>query len=196
MSECCMTREEANTQGMKRQAQELIEQAYQRGYKAGYSKAENDYHAKTEDDRQSSYELGMNEAWEAARKLVLMDCRECNKVLGDGVLTIDTDDEIFTRCTASEAIEKIRAYENQKKQKEKGDTEIRVGDVIRDDDVEAVVTWCDGKNWNGFLLKGEDVGVGEVGQVYSCMSCNGWKKTCRHFHEIAEVLKKLQEGKE
>ena len=58
------------TAGMKKQAQELIEQAYQRGYRAGYSKAENDYHAKTEEDRQSSYELGLNEAWEAARKII------------------------------------------------------------------------------------------------------------------------------
>lgn len=155
MSECCMTREESNTQVMKLQAQELIEQAYQRGYKAGYSKAENDYHVKTEDDRQSSYELGLNVAWETARKLVSMDYRECNEVLGDGVLTIDTINEIFVRCTPSEAINKLRAYEARKQKEE---SEIHVGDVIRNDDVETVVTWCNGKDWNGFLLnRGEEM---------------------------------------
>lgn len=170
------------TNGMKRQAVELIEQAYNRGYKAGQENA-------LAVDSDKYREQGMNIAWEAASKVIKMGeysrkfevFPEC----GDGEYPFD-------KVSASEAIERIHVYEEQKKQEE--DNEIHVGDVIRDDDVEAVVTWCDGKNWNGFLLKRKNEDVGEVGQVYSCMSCNEWKKTGRHFPEIAEVLKKLQEG--
>lgn len=178
---------EQRTEGMKKQAQELIEQAYQRGFKAGADNERKNRKILTNESIIELIEQGRNEAWETAYKLASMEYWKCNEILGDGVLTIETNEEIFTRCTASEAIERIKAYEEQKKQEE--DNEIRVGDVVRNDDVEAVATWCDGKNWNGFLLKGE--GVGEVGQVYSCMSCNEWKKTGRTFPEVAEVLKKL-----
>ena len=178
---------EQRTEGMKKQAQELIEQAYQRGYNAGYEKARENIKSDTESRVAELMEIGRNEAWEAAGKVIKMGeysrkfevFPEC----GDGEYPFD-------KVSASEAIERIHAYEEQKKQKE--DSEIHVGDVIRDDDVEAVVTWCNGKDWNGFLLKGE--GVGEVGQVYSCMSCNEWEKTGRHFSEITEVLKKLKGG--
>lgn len=176
---------EQRTEGMKKQAHELIDQAYQRGYK----KAEEDYHIQTEKDRESSYQLGIevgrNEAWEAARKL--SDARNANEILDDYAIFYCVN--IFERHTASEAIEKLCAYEEQKKQKE--DTEIHVGDVIRRYDVEAVVTWIDGEDWNGFLYKGKD--VGEIGQVYSCMNCQGWKKTGIRIAEIAEALGKMKE---
>lgn len=178
---------EQRTEGMKRQAQDLIEQAYHRGFKAGRE----DRQDWEKDQADRLIEKGRNEAWEAAKKLDDMEFGEL-KGLFDGDPLVDVIDSIFNHITASEAINKLRAYENQKKQEE--DKEIHVGDVIRDDDVEAVVTWCDGKNWNGFLLKRKNEDVGEVGQVYSCMSCNDWKKTGRHFPEIAEVLKKMKEG--
>lgn len=101
---------EQRTEGMKRQSQELIDQAYFEGMKEA---------EQIIDTNKAAWKhQGRNEAWEAARKLVSMDYKECNKVLGDGVLTVETIDEIFVRYTASEAIEKIRAYEEQKKQKQ------------------------------------------------------------------------------
>lgn len=106
------------TEGIRKQASELIEQAYQRGYTAGYSKAENDYYAKTEDDRQSSYELGLNMAWEAARKIVEYGRIKCNVILGDGVIPIENRVDPFIRLTATEAIEKIRAYEEKKQEED------------------------------------------------------------------------------
>lgn len=91
---------------IRKQASELIEQAYQRGYKVGYEKGfkngfdEGVLHPDI-NIIEKWIEQGRNKAWEAAGKLVSMDYNECNKVLSDGVLTIDTDDEIFIRCTAS-----------------------------------------------------------------------------------------------
>lgn len=186
---------EQRTEGMKKQAQELIEQAYQRGYRAGYSKAENDYHAKTEDDRQSSYELGLNMAWEAARKLVSMGYKECNEVLGDGILTVETIDEIFVRCTASEAIEKLCAYEEQKKQEE--DSEIRVGDEVILNGNSSFDT-----NTKAIVIALYDKTDYRAMFPYNVMIADGdtdWidrddidRKTGRHFPEIVEVLKKIQ----
>lgn len=173
---------EQRTGGMKRQAQELIEQAYNRGYAAGYFKAENDYHAKTEDDRQSSYELGLNMAWEAVRKIIgytadALSCENLIKLFGT-----DDYDIIMQHFSASEAISKIKAYEEKKQEKD----EIKVGDeVIYHDD------------------KGVVVLVANNGKAISIMSADGgWMiradseevvKTGRTFPEIVEVLKKLKE---
>lgn len=175
---------EQRTEGMKKQAQELIELTYLSGYK----KAEEDYYIQTEKDRESSYQLGIevgrNEAWGAARKIMSQndaswDMKEMKEIFGSSYST-----DIMHDLSASEAIEKIREYE----QKKQVDEDFKVGDVIIQNGVEAVVTWCNGEEWNGFLIKGED--AGEVGQTYSCISCKGWEKTGRTFHEIAEVLKK------
>lgn len=171
------------TEGIRKQASELIEQAYQRGYNAGKNEA-----YKNPVPTQDAYMQGLNDAWEAARKIASYDIPLDIFELDNGKGGFSSPLNSYETMKASEVIERINAYEERKKQEE--NEEIKVGDVIRNDDVEAVVTWCDGKDWNGFLLKGEC--VGEVGQVYSCMSCNEWKKTGRHFPEIVEVLKKLQ----
>ena len=169
---------------IKKQAQELIEQAYQRGYKTGeelieqayqcgyntgYSKAETDYHAKTEDDRQSSYELGLNMAWEAAYKLVF------NQGNIRDVFDTESLGSIFEEYSATEAIEKIRAYEEKQK---KQDDEIRVGDEVGIDDVFVMVTKV------GDLLFS---GINKNGDVYCGRDKSKWQKTGRHF-DIESIL--------
>lgn len=114
---------EQRTEGMKRQAQDLIDQAYQHGYQ----KAEEDYHIQSEKDRDSSYqcgyeygvEQGRNQAWEAAKRV------SCGTLVGgysynDLIKIFGTPvyDNIFTKNTASEAIEKLKAWE-QKQQDNK-----------------------------------------------------------------------------
>lgn len=163
---------EQRTEGIRKQASELIDQTYQHGYKAGREEG-----FKNGFDEGASHpniniieewiEQGRNEAWEAASKVIKMG--EYSRKFE--VFPECGDEKYpFDKVSSSEAIDRIRAYEQKKKEAEK----IKVGDVIRRNDVEAVVTWCDGENWNGFLLGGE--GVGEVGQVYSCRRCKGWKK--------------------
>lgn len=109
---------EQRTEGIKRQADELIEQAYQRGFKAGQVDNQTFHESICEKCKNGLINQGRNEAWEAAKKLVSAGYKECNEILGDGVLAIETIDEIFLRCTASDAIEKLRKYEEQKKQEE------------------------------------------------------------------------------
>ena len=169
------------TEGVKRQARDFIEQAYKSGYNAGYSKAENDYCAKTEDDRQSSYELGLNVAWEAARKL--SDSKNVNEILDD---TIFYCVNIFERHTASEAIEKLHAYEEQKKQEE--NTKFHVGDEV--------IYNC-GNDKDKATVIDIDVDVLHLLTENGCYINEKFKdvkKTNRNFSEIAEVLKKMREG--
>lgn len=175
---------EQRTEGMKRQAAELIEQAYNRGFKAG-----REYSKDWEKDQTDRFiEQGRNEAWEAAGKLVSMEYWKCNEVLGDGVLTIETDEEIFTRCTASEAIEKIRAYEAQKQEE---DERIEVGDevVFHNEDRPDTVMFVMKVAEDGFID-----GMDAKGNLYAEKNPKNWTKTGRHLNEIAEVLKKMQDG--
>jgi len=86
---------------------------YKIGYKKGYIDGLNrisDYEDKI---RKEAYEKGLSDAWEAARKICT------NWVLPDSVLSeifgMDkTIDDIMKENTASEAIEKIRQYEQEK----------------------------------------------------------------------------------
>jgi hypothetical protein len=121
--------------------------------------------------------------WEAARKICT------NWVLPDSVLSeifgMDkTIDDVMKENTASEAIEKIRAYE----QKE----EIQVGD-----EVERIL--------NG-EVDSKAVFLEDNEGYYSCLFWTGccfttlsypkeqFRKTGRTFTEIAEVLQKMKEA--
>ena len=59
------------------------------------------------------YENGLNDAWEAARKVVALSTVDRRKVFGSEYMY-----SILEEHTASEAIEKIRAYEQEQKSKD------------------------------------------------------------------------------
>lgn len=79
---------EQRTEGMKRQAKELIEQAYNRGYKAGYDKAFATLNENWQLVTSEAEEKGRNEAWEVARKLMLSS--ECD----GGMVEVEDGTEI------------------------------------------------------------------------------------------------------
>lgn len=64
----------------------------------------------TADTYQRGYEAGLNDAWEAARKIWEYDTTTLKAIFGEGVMRMDW----FMKFTASEAIEKIRQYEQEK----------------------------------------------------------------------------------
>lgn len=121
-----------------------------------------------------TYEDGLYEAWEAARNVV--DCKVpfefWNLASGQSNL------EVFKHYSATGAIEKIKEYENR----------IKVGDEVKKGEIKGVVIdvgspktmstvwWQDG--------------------IVSGWARNSLNKTGRHFPEIAEVLKQMQEGNE
>jgi len=141
----------------------------------------------TEQVRKEAYEQGrkvgikdgMCEAWETARKVTQVrkyggygDCLE--EVFGRHRVPWDVFD-----YSASEAIEKIRQYEQEKE-------EIHLWDEV-----------INGRNFKGTVFNIEDNGMltifGQDG-TWTMSHARYWKKTGRHFHEIAEVLQKMKES--
>lgn len=162
---------EQQTEGMKRQAIELIEQAYNRGFKAGQERA-------MEMEISKYIDKGRNEAWECIRKIEQMPTSESEPIFNQFGLH-----NIMNHYSATEAIEKLRAYDEQKKQDD--DKHINVGDeVILNDGDKAVVT----------EHHSDVVCVVKHDGCTSFKSKDDIKKTGRTFPEIAEVLKKMKEG--
>lgn len=170
------------TEGIRKQAQELIEQAYQRGYKDGEN-SRIDECAKALDE---AVIAGRNEAWEAAKKIYLSEnngglpANELRRIFN-----VEYNSFIIKIFSASEAIEKLRKYEEQKKQEE--EEEIKVGDeVVLHDGDKAVVT----------EHHSDRVCVVRYNGCTSFKFKDDMIKTGRTFPEIAEVLKKLKEDEE
>ena len=130
--------------------------------------------------RKEAYEQGLSDAWEAARKVSQVrkyggygDCLE--EVFGRHRVSWDVFD-----YSASEAIEKIRQYEQEK--------QFHVGDEFENENGKRFV-----------ILKMDDAEIDryidEEGKTY-CMTIKYkvMHKTGRHFPEIAEVLQKMKKS--
>ena len=85
---------------------------------------------------------------------------------------------VFRDCSASECIEKIRAYEQGKKEEQ-----VHVGDEVISPNGKGVVTEITDRYVRIMYAKGS-------GQV---VKSEDLTKTGRHFPEIAEVLQKMKE---
>ena len=129
-----------------------------------------------------TYEDGLKEAWEAARTVA--DCKvpfdfwELSS--GQSMLAV------FRLYSAKGAIEKIREYEEEQQKKA---VEIKIGDEVTDNDGwKGVVTWIspDGEYLVVTLQDGSALRWKK----------DHFKKTGRHFPEIEEVLKQMQERNE
>lgn len=130
-----------------------------------------------------TYEDGLNEAWELARKVVCLppDGGETVEWLENTFGTGRTD-IILRNYSAIEAIDAVESYE-----------ELKVGDEV-----------VDKYGWKKVVTKTHN--SGEI----TIMDCNGvfyeccqkawrmseFKKTGRHFPQIEEVLKQLKEDED
>jgi len=139
-----------------------LEQVRKEAYDEGYDDAKGGY--------ENGFENGMIVAWEAAKKLWDLKGEMIKAFRKYSVF------DILNCYTASEVIEKLKAYEQEQ------DAEIKVGDEVINRDKKAVVTeitdrfvrimYSDG---GGYALFSEDM-----------------TKTGRHFPEIAAVLEKMR----
>lgn len=143
---------------------------------------------------------GMNKVWEAARKIIrIWRVTPSDKLYAIFGLTMSGPifsalHDLFNAQTAEEAIEKLRAYEEQQKAAE---DEIKVGDEI-------IYTCCDGMvrfvvweisddRYEGTrTIKSDALG----GWTWVKKKAKGIKKTGRHFPEVADLLKKMKGGAE
>lgn len=162
----------------------FIEDVFEVGYKQGYEdgKADTPF-TDTEEAEKKAYNRGLDEAWEVARKISIPE--------NEGGMSVKALQSIFGKvreifnCTASEAIAKIRAYEDKQKQ----DTEIKVGDEVitkyKDHAVAVRDTYYLGADKEPFTLIW-------FGTHMSSCPVNELTKTGRTFPQIAEVLKEMR----
>lgn len=92
--------------------EQIRKEAYEKGFDDGRSKCSSREYCMNE-----SYQQGLNDAWEAARKICANWCisdDDLALIFGKG----KTIDDIMREFTATEAIEKIRQYEQEKEEKQ------------------------------------------------------------------------------
>jgi len=161
-----------NLEGLKTQVLTCIEAAYDKGYKA----AKQDVIAV---GNKSEYERGLNDAWECAKKIAAdngLNYDELEKIFGYQSITA-----IFGRFSASEAVAKIKEYEDCQK---KTDDEIHVGDefYLLNGTYKHIVI--------GFSNNGEILALRSDGTPVWC-TCEEIHKTGRKY-PIAEILEGLK----
>ena len=149
-------------------AEKAQEEAYQRGYCDALEK-----HCEIceeKHDAEESYQQGLNNAWEAARKIRDMTWKEQREVFGTDIYT-----DIIA-LSASEVIEKIRQYEQRQEE------QIQVGDEVINRNKTAVVTEITDRYVRIMYSDGSGYALFSEKMV----------KTGRNFPEIAAVLEKMR----
>lgn len=156
--------------------EQVRKEAYDKGYQDANVKISSNEQAIAE----KAYQRGLIDAWDAARKIIGDDIPTSYLVKMFGNDPYSVICRIFDVYSASEAIKKIRQYEQEQK-------DFKVGDeVISDEDIKGVTVDMD-----DYLLH-----VLDENGVIQAWPREDAVKTGRYFPEIAEVLRKMQEEKE
>lgn len=132
----------------------------------------------------NAYQKGLSDAWEAARKIYLPeDHGGLGYKMRMKVFDTDNIGWLFKNLSASEAIEKIRAYDEKKK----ADQEIKVGNWVQNGGVIGVVTYIEQTN-DGICYHV----LGEDGHLWYLGDTVTKKYEGRVLKEIAGFLKKMR----
>lgn len=154
----------------------IAEEAYQKGFEVGQHEATT-----------LEYQQGLDDAWECARRIALVkidkDCpyftvTELKKIFG-----CSTVQSVFDTYSASEAIEKLKAHEEQQEQNRR----IMFGDKL--------LTKKD--HLGGVALSNEvngSVYVWREDCVAYESSPQEWRKTGENIPQVAELLKAMKDG--
>lgn len=102
----------------------ILTEIYKRGYEEGRCKGYKNRCIEEEFQNTNKYECGLNEAWEAAKKIVCTEGYKWTEL--ENMFNSRTLSKIFNTYTASEAIEKIKEYEEEQKE-----PVFKVGDRVR-----------------------------------------------------------------
>lgn len=152
---------------------ELFDNGYDQGYEDG-KKASCD----CKDNMENEYNRGLNEAWEAAKKIILDGGLSLQELMQ--IFNTAYSERILKENTASEAIAKIKEYEEEQKQ----DTEIKIGDgvITKIGNKGVVIAACE----DGTLC------VWFSNNHVQMYPLKDLSKTSRHFDQIAEVLAEMR----
>lgn len=114
-------------------AKNNIKTQLDKAYKSGYEDAKSELGknaidlAHAESDR--AYQQGLEDAWEAAKNIILNSGLSLHKLMQ--IFNTSNFDKIMEENTASEAIAKIKEYEEKQNTEQEQDAEIKVGDEVR-----------------------------------------------------------------
>lgn len=139
-----------------------------------------DIKKKLEAEYQRGLEDGMCDAWEAARKIVTWPDRS---LVNSDTFDLDPGESIFTKYSTSEAIAKLKAYED----KQKEDDRIEVGDEVDWDGDCFIVT----KIFQPRNMKEQCDGIDDDGSVYHDILMEDLKKTGKHY-DIQSILEAMR----
>lgn len=166
---------------MRKELEQKIHEFAEQMYMAGYG----DRCLLTDEeclaDQKRQYEKGLNDAWECIKKIGKMNVNTLNTVFDlPNYIGVSLFTTLLTKYSASEAIAKIKEYEEKQKQT---DDEIKVGDgVISTFGKHGYVTGIDKDEL--YVLYPN----GEVGHS----STNTYVKDGRYFSRMAEILKQME----
>ena len=154
---------------MRADIQKKVDEAYQRGLEEGKKAT----WGLVADASSAEYQRGLDDAWEAARKIVEMSDPPYWELFDE------YKENLFGKISASEAIEKLKAYE------EKADKDVKRGDVVRSkvNGLTYIVTIA---SEGGYVLLGSDGNF-----ATSCIT-NSFEKTGGHF-DIDKILEEMKE---
>lgn len=104
--------------------QKQVEEAYQRGYDKGYADKTNNIEVCNKivkDIQDEAYQRGLDDSWEAAKKVVLRP-EEVGMSVSDlfAILGSISIPDVFRNYSASEVIAKLKVYEEKQKADEDG----------------------------------------------------------------------------
>ena len=168
---------------------ELEKQAYQRGYEEAYDTAYADAEEIYESGKRAMYQKGLKDAWEAARKRIHMPEADLLNLFTECYAAVCTSVQVFLKYDASECVEKIRQYEQEKEE------QITKGNIVlikSTPEVEILVTYADEEYVSGIALTEVD-GNCEIGDQYTNIRISNVEKTGKHY-DIVSVLQKMKES--
>ena len=164
------------TEKTPKEIEQQIHELAKKMYQAGYADGNN--------TKGEAYQEGLNDAWECARKLIC-DCNYPNNHLRMAVVKGNTLVKFFTETTASEAIQKIKDYEEKQKQADAG---FRIGDEVIVKGDRAIVIKVDIDHWYRVVYES-----GNTDYIHQDTITD---KTGKHYDAIEEVLKELRGDEE
>ena len=164
--------------------EQVRKEAYEEGYAEGSKEDYDEAYLK-------GYNQGLEDAWECARKIIHMPEGDLLNIFTECYSAVCTSVQVFLKYDASEAIEKIRQYEQER------DAEIKVGDVVRLKNAPEIEIWVtDISDEDGGLLSGlalKTVGDNcDMGDTYANRNIYNFERTGKHY-DVPNVLEKMRE---
>lgn len=168
------------TVGLCREAMTNVRNAYDRGYKQGFKDGKTDVVT-------TSYEKGLNDAWEVAKKIALASStdEEMNKIFGDDFYYMSLS-AFFEKYSIDEVMLKIKEYE-EKQEKQAKEEGFKVGDEVTSDIRRFIVLGIDAGGWYHLWCL-------DNGLTYDTICSKDLRKIGRSFPQLVELFKQMKEG--